>query len=107
MEEQQESVDRFYVKHGPCCAGCDHWRSINSLVGECHASPPVGDDERTAMLEFIGCSLARAAGHIMTSRDHCCAAFQDDFDWTSLPPWYLRKIGWPPSPPPADTGAGE
>jgi hypothetical protein len=34
------------------------------------------------------------AGHILTNREHRCGDFKDDFDWSSLPPAYLRRIGW-------------
>ncbi|GEM_PF-5267418 len=36
------------------------------------------------------------AGHVFTLRDHHCGDFKDDFDWSTLPPHYLRRIGWPP-----------
>jgi hypothetical protein len=94
VTKQQEFVDRFYVKHGPCCAGCDHWRHINSVVGECLLSPPVPSSERAAMLGMESVSRPDASGHIMTKRDHRCGAFVDSFDWRSLPPHYLRMIGW-------------
>ena len=29
MPDAQELADRWYVKHGPCCAGCDSRRSRN------------------------------------------------------------------------------
>jgi len=35
----QEHVDRFYFAHGPCCAGCDWWRHINSVGGMCERYP--------------------------------------------------------------------
>ena len=41
MPNAQELADRWYVKHGPCCAGCDWWHQHNSLVGECRRSAPV------------------------------------------------------------------
>ena len=33
------------------------------------------------------------AGHVMTDRAHHCGDFKDDFDWSSLPLVYLKKIG--------------
>jgi hypothetical protein len=33
------------------------------------------------------------AGHILTNREHHCGDFKDEFDWTTLPPRYLRRIG--------------
>jgi hypothetical protein len=93
VADTQEFVDRFYMAHRPCCAGCDHWRFINSSVGECRLSPPVDGDERVSLLGMRGLSLPRAGGHILTPRDHHCGAFSDTFDWASLPRWYLHEIG--------------
>lgn len=42
MSDRQELLDKFYFAHGPSCAGCDWWRSLNSRVGECLKSAPVG-----------------------------------------------------------------
>ena len=36
-DPEQEIADRFYAQHGPCCAGCDWWHRVNTLVG--HAVP--------------------------------------------------------------------
>jgi len=33
-DKTSEIIDRFYVDHGPCCAGCDWWRYANSVAGE-------------------------------------------------------------------------
>ena len=90
----QESVDTFYHwKSGPCCAGCDWWRSLSSLVGECHRSAMVSGDDRMLALGIEWCSLPFGAGHAVTKRDHVCGEFKDEFDWSSLPPAYLRRIG--------------
>jgi hypothetical protein len=93
-DPEQEMADRFYAKHGPCCAGCDWWHRINTLVGECHKSAPVGGIERSSMLEIHVTSLPLEAGHVMTRREHHCGDFKDEFDWNSLPAAYLRKIGY-------------
>ena len=93
---KQELLDRFYAKHGPCCAGCDYWHWITSMVGEFHRSAPVSDLERTAMLGIKVPSLAPEAGHVMTRREHRCGDFKDEFNWHSLPAAYLRKIGRKP-----------
>ena len=90
--ERQECLDRFYLKTGPCCAGCDWWRSLNSVVGECHRSAPVSSAGRLAMLDMKSSSLAPAAGHVLTTREHVCGEFKDDFDWPSLPLWYRKRI---------------
>lgn len=81
----QESIDRFYRAHGPCCAGCDWWRWMNSMVGDCTRRAPVGAKRRWSMLGIEGSSLAPAAGHVVTARDHVCGDFKDDFDWSSTP----------------------
>lgn len=91
----QESLDRFYFKTGPCCAGCDWWRSISSVVGECTRSAPVPDHERWAMMGVASCSLQPGAGHPITPREHRCGEFKDDFNWVSLPLPYRIRIGAP------------
>lgn len=91
-DKEQELADAFYVKHGHCCAGCDWWHRINTLVGECHRAAPVAGHERYNMLGMRP-SIPLDAGHIMTVRDHRCGEFADTFDWSTLPAWYLRKIG--------------
>ena len=93
MTEGQESVDRFYWSHGPCCAGCDWWRHFNSAAGECLKSPPVSGDERWGIIGLTGHSLPIGAGHILTPREHRCGAFADTFDWTSLPLAYQKRVG--------------
>ena len=89
----QENIDTFYWRNGPCCAGCDHWRSISSLVGDCAKSPPVSGHERASMLGFENVTLALCAGHIITERAHLCGAFKDEFDWSSLPLPYQGRVG--------------
>jgi len=89
----QERFDRFYFQHGPCCAGCDWWRASNSLVGECTRSAPVSGEQRLAIIGISQPSLAISAGHVFTRRDHLCGDFKDDFDWTSLPITYRKRIG--------------
>jgi hypothetical protein len=91
--------DTFYWQHGPCCAGCDWWGSYNSLAGQCTKAAPVAAEERVAMLGIHGSSLHIGAGHPFTERSHHCGDFRDSFDWSSLLPHYLRRIGAPPNPP--------
>lgn len=86
-------LDTFYTQHGPCCAGCDWWGSANSVIGECTRSAPVPGRERIAMLGISYTSLPLAAGHVMTPREHRCGDFKDEFDWSSLQPLYLKRIG--------------
>lgn len=95
ITERQEFIDRFYIAHGPCCAGCDWWRSLNTRAGDCHRIAPVAGSERAAMLGMHGVSASIDAGHAMTLRDHYCGEFRDEFDWTSLPLVYRRRIGHP------------
>lgn len=76
--EKQAIIDRFAAEHGPCCAGCDHWRWNNSLVGECLRTAPVAGRDRVAMLGISGTSLSIGSGHIMTLRDHRCGEFSNN-----------------------------
>lgn len=89
----QRILDSFYTAHGPCCAGCDWWASHNSCAGECTRSAPVPGAQRVAMLGITYSSLPMAAGHVMTPREHRCGDFKDEFDWRTLPPLYLKRIG--------------
>lgn len=108
MSERQEVLDRFYHSHGPCCAGCDWWRSLNAVAGECTRKAPTGArKDRIALLRMSNSSLSTGSGHVLTPRTHVCGEFKDEFDWSLLPPAYLRRIGamqWSrqpkrPSPP--------
>lgn len=81
IERTQRVVDAYYRKHGPCCAGCDHWRWFNSVVGECTRSAPVSGEERMAMLGMKNLSQLAEPGHIVTKRDHVCGEFIDTHDW--------------------------
>ena len=89
----QRILDSFYTQHGPCCAGCDWWLFQNSAAGECTRSAPVPGAERAGMLGIDWSSRPMHAGHVMTPREHHCGDFKDDFDWHSLPPLYLKRIG--------------
>jgi hypothetical protein len=92
-----EIIDRFYIEHGPCCAGCDWWAPFNSVAGECRRSAPVSGEQRIAMLGMRSPSRVSGAGHVMTLREHHCGDFKDEFDWSTLPPQYLSRIGRAPS----------
>ena len=89
----QEAVDRFYIQTGQCCAGCDWWHHGSSVIGECRRHAPVPGEQRIAMLGMQSASLVLEAGHVLTRRDHHCGDFRDGFDWASLGPLYLRRIG--------------
>ena len=75
--DTQESVDAFYWRKGPCCAGCDWWRYYNSVAGECIRAAPVSGADRMAMLGITGASPSIGAGHPFTLRDHLCGDFKD------------------------------
>jgi hypothetical protein len=91
----QENVDHFYFRHGPCCAGCDWWASLSPIVGNCTKSKIVSGRERMDMLGFDKCSLRIKAGHAITRRDYVCGKFKDEFDWSSLPLPYRKRVGDP------------
>jgi hypothetical protein len=90
----QQAIDAFYWKHGPCCSGCDYWETPNGVVGDCKKSTPVSGAQRWSMLGISSASIEPMAGHIVTRRDHVCGEFKDGFDWLSLPAHYLREIGY-------------
>lgn len=77
----EQLLDDFYLATGQCCAGCDWWRWLNSLIGECTKSAPVSGTDRTEMLGITGCSLPVGTGHVLTRRDHHCGDFVDTHDW--------------------------
>jgi hypothetical protein len=93
--DRQEFLDRFYFSNGPCCAGCDWWHHLSSKVGSCTKSKPVSGKERWDMLGIERCSMAMPAGHIVTAHNHKCGDFKDEFDWTTLPLPYRKRIGAP------------
>ena len=94
MSDLQEFIDRYYWKHGPCCAGCDWWRYMNSMVGECRKSPPVKGKERWGILGIEKLSAqGLSPGHMVTRRDHHCGEFKDEFDWGSLSLAYRKRVG--------------
>ncbi|PWE56736.1 hypothetical protein DEM27_10255 [Metarhizobium album] len=94
-DPQQEFIDRFYFEHGKCCAGCDWWRSISSVIGDCTRSAPVSGAERAHMIGIVGAHPLISAGHVVTPREHVCGDFKDDFDWSTLPLPYRKRIGAP------------
>jgi hypothetical protein len=91
----QEHVDRYYFSHGPCCAGCDWWRSLSSQVGDCTKSAPVDGPTRWEIVGIERCSMKLPGGHIVTAREHVCGDFKDEFDWSSLPLPYRKLVGDP------------
>lgn len=75
-DDRQGHVDAFYAKHGPCCAGCDFWRWINTGVGECVRLPPNQSHDAASGLGMHGVSLPVSSSNL-TRRDHLCGEFKD------------------------------
>jgi hypothetical protein len=51
-EWYQEQCDRLYWQNGPCCAGCDHWRSDMGNLGHCTAAGIVSGEQVMASLDI-------------------------------------------------------
>jgi len=102
MGAVQEHVDRFYMQRGPCCAGCDWWEHLNPAAGLCTRSPPIPGQERSAALGIENASLNPGAGQALTPREYHCGEFTDSFNWSALPPAYLRTIGFHERKKPAE-----
>jgi len=92
----QEMCDKFYWSHGRCCAGCDHWSSDGGWIGICTSAPPVSGHQVMSSLGIEWSTYTPPPGQPFTERDHVCGAFKDDFDWTTLEPEYLKRIGAKP-----------
>jgi hypothetical protein len=45
------------------------------------------------MLGIEGCSMPFRAGHVITPREHVCGEFRDEFDWSTLPLPYRKRVG--------------
>lgn len=88
----QEQCDRLYWQSGPCCAGCDHWRSDMGNLGECVASGIVSGDQVMASLGILSCSYTLPPGFPLTRAEFRCGLFKDDFDWSTLDRDYLSRI---------------
>ena len=89
----QEECDRLYWAQGQCCAGCDFWRSDCGDMGRCSAAGIVSGAD---VIRSMGCdfsSYTPPPGFPYTRADHWCGKFCDDFDWWSLNPDYLSRIG--------------
>ena len=93
-KELQQHVDTVYWKNGKCCAGCDHWRILNSISGECLKSKIIPAKERLKMVGIENISTDIGAGHAITLIGYVCGNFKDDFNWSILPLSYLKKIGY-------------
>lgn len=106
----QEKCDEFYWRNGQCCAGCDFWTSDGGRSGECRAAGLVSGEQVLASVGIVGWSGPLEPGYPLTSSDHWCGLFRDDFDWAGLDSAYLERIGalesgqLKPLPTPPSTG---
>lgn len=75
----QAYVDAFYKKNGPCCAGCDWWRWLNSVVGECTRYAPNPAHNAAEGLGMHAPTIQCSAN--LTKRDHICGEFKDEYPW--------------------------
>jgi len=89
----QEHCDRLYWAHGPCCAGCDHWRSEAGETGECTAAGIASGADVLRSMGITFSSYLPAPGFPSSCATDHCGLFRDDFDWASLGDLYLRRIG--------------
>jgi hypothetical protein len=76
VSDLQDYVDAYADKHGPCCAGCDFWRWINTGVGECIRHAPDPSHDAAGGLGVNACSLPPSST-MLTRRDHWCGDFED------------------------------
>jgi hypothetical protein len=74
--QTQASIDAFYQKNGPCCAGCDWWRWLNAVCGECIRHAPDPSHNAIEMLGITYTSLPKVSA-MLTLRDHYCGDFED------------------------------
>ncbi len=89
----QEMLDTLYWRKGRCCAGCDHWQSEGGMTGQCMAAPIVSGLDVMKSMGIDWSSYKFEPGHPYRHAEHVCGAFKDDFDWSTLPPEYLARIG--------------
>jgi len=68
---------------------------MSSNAGDCTKSKPTNGNERWAMLGIERISMKMPAGHIVTPSNHVCGDFKDEFDWTTLPIGYRKRVGAP------------
>lgn len=89
----QEQCDRDYWTKGQCCAGCDFWQSEMGNLGVCSAAGIVPGDQVMASMGVQFCSYTPPPGLPLCRADFWCGKFKDEFDWSSLPDDYLKRIG--------------
>ncbi len=107
----QMHCDTLYWQNGQCCAGCDHWRSDMGNMGECVANGILPGEDVMRSIGIAQSSHPFAPGFPQTRALDHCGKFKDDFDWSTLSKFHLRKIGaiWngkmqPKPASPASTG---
>ena len=91
--QYQLHCDKLYWQKGQCCAGCDHWCSDMGNIGECTANGIVSGEDVMRSQGISWSSVPFAPGFPQTRALDHCGKFKDDFDWTTLGTFYLRKIG--------------
>ncbi|MTH33075.1 hypothetical protein GL279_00485 [Paracoccus limosus] len=89
----QEACDTEYWRYGQCCAGCDHWRSDMGWSGQCAAAGIVSGKDVMQSIGAIWSSYTPPPGLPYTRQDFHCGKFIDTFDWSTLDPDYLTRIG--------------
>lgn len=89
----QEQCDRLYWTTGKCCAGCDHWRSDMGMTGQCAAAGIMSGAEVIRSLGWQFCSYTPPPGLPFSDATFSCGKFSDAFDWSTLEPEYLARIG--------------
>ena len=89
----QKQCDRDYWRYGPRCSGCDHWQSDMGNIGFCTAAGIVSGEQVLRSAGIMFCSYTPPPGFPITRADFHCGLFRDDFDWSSLGPEYLERIG--------------
>ena len=81
--KEDNMISAFYSENGPCCAGCDHWRYFNCVLGECSRSNLMGSKDRISLLGYkLYTGPDVEAGHALTRRDYHCENFIDSDDTT-------------------------
>ncbi len=80
-EYYQSNADKFYQANGNCCAGCDHWRIINTKIGECTKSKLMSKTDAYAGIGITSHSYAIGSSHAITKIDYVCGLFEDTFEW--------------------------
>lgn len=89
----QETCDNIYWSFGKCCAGCDHWASDGGLIGTCAAAGIVSGRDVIRSTGATYCSYTPPPGLPFSNAKFYCGKFKDDFDWSTLEPEYLSRIG--------------